>query len=938
MTLFRVLFNIKNFIVNMVSEKKFDITEKVNINQEILFRAREDTGKRNWSDTTTATGGDPVSVDSSTKDSVSSGIPPKRRKNSDVNSCETYSSTVQLPSDDSGSSSSSSSVANSPRPETAGKLEINQAQSPNGLVLDSCPSSGFVSDEINSSKNLIPDSISNNSTSFNPNCIVNENFNSSLSYSSDLLSEDVDKKISDDSPICTESITESYSSINIKDNSILGNENDSLDINESVTRVEESDRLRTSISKKDSEEEVVVNKREQSPSSQDSQEVDLFSTDFDENEIIDRTSIEYPSNSSTFRFSDQSLSRSNTIDLDDVESLQSSSLMSYNPNSITKSQSLQENESSKSLVLTKKRSIFKSRQKEDSKKRATYKHKWHGNEDKEESFKKENVPKSASTVSHVNDDPFSFDTTPVLKRVQTWPSNSQAINDSFEEEPQAVTQVKCPRQAKKQLAECAAMVMFALSQDRLNMDLDRGSLELMLNLLDTDGCVTESGDQLSEAAALDQKSKIRSLCKELQQKGHAKHLKLDNIKAATLAMETLLSLTSKRAGEWFKEELRELGGVDHLMRTITSCMKHFQSDIQSWSPSLMDKLSKVDRCLKVLENVTHQNESNQEYILNYNTGEFSNTLMGLYRMCQTEVPLNPLHPQGYLALCDPNILAAKGIVTTLMTTLKVLINLTHGSRKEGSKILGKDDEIYNISIYCLLIMPMYLDHDRKFEIQVLACCLLLNLLENSPQNRQRLMNLKSPIAAVDDEDEDEIFGNRERESAMSSLITLFYTSEESARIQEADTNQIIDKDLVQETTKEDEEIEETVARLLQKAGRHMEDTLIAAYTALLAGYCLMDNKEFEDSIRLLQPEGHFKTMVAVLKKFLHFMNLTATTSLLRSLKPTERVVKYMDNLDRSPEEEAEEKLKKEKEAEAIAYEAFGLRSFIVLWQDIKFIN
>ncbi|KAB7493975.1 hypothetical protein Anas_03287 [Armadillidium nasatum] len=28
MTLFRVLFNIKNFIVNMVSEKKFDITEK----------------------------------------------------------------------------------------------------------------------------------------------------------------------------------------------------------------------------------------------------------------------------------------------------------------------------------------------------------------------------------------------------------------------------------------------------------------------------------------------------------------------------------------------------------------------------------------------------------------------------------------------------------------------------------------------------------------------------------------------------------------------------------------------------------------------------------------------------------------------------------------------------------------------------------------------
>lgn len=32
-----------------------------------------------------------------------------------------------------------------------------------------------------------------------------------------------------------------------------------------------------------------------------------------------------------------------------------------------------------------------------------------------------------------------------------------------------------------------------------------------------------------------------------------------------LAMETLLSLTSKRAGDWFKEELRLLGGLDHIV-------------------------------------------------------------------------------------------------------------------------------------------------------------------------------------------------------------------------------------------------------------------------------------------------------------------------------------------------------------------------------------
>lgn len=41
-------------------------------------------------------------------------------------------------------------------------------------------------------------------------------------------------------------------------------------------------------------------------------------------------------------------------------------------------------------------------------------------------------------------------------------------------------------------------------------------------------------------------------------------------------METLLSLTSKRAGDWFKEELRLLGGLDHIVdkgrrRSLRAC-------------------------------------------------------------------------------------------------------------------------------------------------------------------------------------------------------------------------------------------------------------------------------------------------------------------------------------------------------------------------------
>lgn len=46
------------------------------------------------------------------------------------------------------------------------------------------------------------------------------------------------------------------------------------------------------------------------------------------------------------------------------------------------------------------------------------------------------------------------------------------------------------------------------------------------------------------------------------------------------------------------------------------------------------------------------------------------------------------------------------------------------------------------------------------------------------------------------------------------------------------------------------------------------------------------------------------------------------TSLLRSLKPTQRVVKYMEKLDRTEQEEAEEERKKQEQKE-LEFDAFG---------------
>lgn len=73
--------------------------------------------------------------------------------------------------------------------------------------------------------------------------------------------------------------------------------------------------------------------------------------------------------------------------------------------------------------------------------------------------------------------------------------------------------------------------MFVLSQDQLNMDVDRNSLELMLNLLESDVSHQHALDDcgLSLAQLHKNKQKVRELCEEIKCQGKAVHLNLDNI-------------------------------------------------------------------------------------------------------------------------------------------------------------------------------------------------------------------------------------------------------------------------------------------------------------------------------------------------------------------------------------------------------------------------
>lgn len=75
------------------------------------------------------------------------------------------------------------------------------------------------------------------------------------------------------------------------------------------------------------------------------------------------------------------------------------------------------------------------------------------------------------------------------------------------------------------LALCTAALMYILSRDRLNMDLDRACLELMIKLLEFDQDHSAHQDQLTAKEVEKVKEKIRKLCETV----HNKHLDLENI-------------------------------------------------------------------------------------------------------------------------------------------------------------------------------------------------------------------------------------------------------------------------------------------------------------------------------------------------------------------------------------------------------------------------
>ncbi|CAG0917822.1 unnamed protein product [Notodromas monacha] len=458
------------------------------------------------------------------------------------------------------------------------------------------------------------------------------------------------------------------------------------------------------------------------------------------------------------------------------------------------------------------------------------------------------------------------------------------------------------------LSLCTAMTFFVLAQDRLNMDLDCESLNLMLKLIEsnTGGEGAEFKETKLDSKELEKhRQKVKEMCAELQSQGHAQTLDLNHITPEHLAVETLLSLTSRRAGEWFKEELRELGGLAHIVNTVNDCLRYLPQARSveqihllppiTWNAKSVEKLKRAERCLRVFQSVTSHNEDNQKYLLSYQNGVLVDCVMKLCELSANEIPSYSMDSFSVRESLADTLLA------TLLSSMKVLLLLAGDIFSEipderPAEILGKRPGLFSLCCQCMFHLKKDVPESFKAEFLILALGILIHLVEKSPKNRDKFLSMRI-------NDGRDIPGETE---PMEAFIHLFLNCDANAKEVAEVTDNIIDemdearkKKRDQEKQKKEEALEETLNDLVSKAGKHMEETIIGANTAMLLTHCIWDNPGREEALRQLLPEKNFSRLIGLVEKYFNFVKLTATigNTGANAVQIIDKVLKYLKKRD-----------------------------------------
>ena len=476
------------------------------------------------------------------------------------------------------------------------------------------------------------------------------------------------------------------------------------------------------------------------------------------------------------------------------------------------------------------------------------------------------------------------------------------------------------------LALCTAAFLYVISIDDKHFDFSKQAIEIILGILkaeeDNIACKGNLPEKKPSKSLINFRKKISDMFR--QELKSIDFIDLDNISTADLVHEVLIFLTAPTAEVDFREFIRTMGGIDFFILSF----EHILSRLDKYhhiSNENCQRFMKIERCLQVLENLTYMNSDNQNYALNFKSkiiikclhGTLTNALFVIHKNRSNKIKL---------------LVKSKNMETVfdcLFATLRLMLNLTHGNSYSCTEI-GKYKSMMEVVLETVLFLPANCVAQHKLDCYTLGLGVLINLLGEVNDNRKILANCRfdaSPwFDAVEDSIEDRNktpveliiktflqFHNSSNELEKQTFseaesLCMQEEGEEPTEIdldidepglQKRESNSALSaakpdkntndndpfgyteavvnepKEPVSKNDKNSEKVKRVVDNMIEKAGEHMEESMIGSYLALLIGILTKD----EDHLEVVQnmiPKP--KVLIEVLQKFLQFMNMMSLTS------------------------------------------------------------
>jgi len=192
--------------------------------------------------------------------------------------------------------------------------------------------------------------------------------------------------------------------------------------------------------------------------------------------------------------------------------------------------------------------------------------------------------------------------------------------------------------------------------------------------------------------------------------------------------------------------------------------------------------------------------------------------------------------------------------------------------------LASDKGLIDLVFKCLGSIAYYFDESEQFDILIMSLVILLNIFDTNFKQETSLILMRH-IKSLN-------------KNSFDVILNLYKNKEQLVHLAENDQEKELKELNSQIESQNVENINSTFMNSIGKAGKHMEDHIIAAHSALVIGYMIINDQHFKKNTQgsskksanaksLINIEKHkndmkdssFKHMAQIIRKFLVFMTI-----------------------------------------------------------------